>query len=293
MDIHLAGEMDGIETAEQVRTRYSIPVVFLTAHADDTSLERAKVTQPYGYILKPFDERELHSAIEMALYKHRMELMAEEHARTLRILANAIPDPVVLLDSEKQVIALNDAMANRLGGSISAVADNVSVLFDKYGEFTSLGHQIDDAVSSGHPVHFEEVAGEEWFDVSIHPLTETGPENRWGLVHYHSITDHKRFEEQIKREGLTRIEHNMEQFQILNDQIRNPLQAIMGYINLDCVKFRDKISEQISVIDKLVDQLDHGWVESEKVRQFLLRHYHDSPTAKPPSGPRSNEGRDR
>ncbi|PKL58382.1 MAG: two-component system response regulator, partial [Methanomicrobiales archaeon HGW-Methanomicrobiales-5] len=73
MDIHLAGALDGIDTAEKIRNLYNIPVIFLTAHADDTTLARAKITEPYGYVLKPFDERELHSAIEMALYKHRME----------------------------------------------------------------------------------------------------------------------------------------------------------------------------------------------------------------------------
>ena len=68
MDIHLAGTIDGIDTAEQIRTLYHIPVIFLTAYSDKALLDRAKVTEPYGYVLKPFDERELHSAIEIALY---------------------------------------------------------------------------------------------------------------------------------------------------------------------------------------------------------------------------------
>jgi hypothetical protein len=65
----------------------------------------------------------------------------------------------------------------------------------------------------------------------------------------------------------------MEQFQILNDQIRNPLQAIMGYIDIDCTVFTPKIKEQIQLIDTLVARLDKGWMESEKVRSFLLLHY--------------------
>jgi CheY-like chemotaxis protein len=73
MDIVLEGDMDGIEAAKQIQTRFDIPVVYLTAHADDTTVLRAKMTAPYGYLLKPFDERELHAAIELALYKHKME----------------------------------------------------------------------------------------------------------------------------------------------------------------------------------------------------------------------------
>lgn len=73
MDIVLQGEMDGIEAAEQIRRRFNIPVIYLTAYADEATLQRAKLTAPYGYLLKPFNERELHAAIETALYKYMME----------------------------------------------------------------------------------------------------------------------------------------------------------------------------------------------------------------------------
>ncbi|MFP3975499.1 MAG: response regulator [Dehalococcoidia bacterium] len=73
MDISLAGEMDGIEAAEQIHSRFNIPVVYLTAYANENTIERAKITEPYGYVIKPFEDRELHSNIQMALYKHRME----------------------------------------------------------------------------------------------------------------------------------------------------------------------------------------------------------------------------
>jgi len=73
MDIMLKGDMDGIEAAEEIRKRFSIPVVYLTAHSDENTLERAKQTEPYGYILKPFTERDLSSNIEIAIHKHLRE----------------------------------------------------------------------------------------------------------------------------------------------------------------------------------------------------------------------------
>src|SRR5678815_1855683 len=73
MDIMLDGQLDGIQAAEIIRSRFSIPVIYLTAYADTATLERAKITEPFGYILKPFEERELHGHIEIALYKNRME----------------------------------------------------------------------------------------------------------------------------------------------------------------------------------------------------------------------------
>ena len=92
MDIHLAGTMDGIEAAGKIHAKYGIPVIFLTAYADSALLERAKVAEPYGYILKPYDERGLHSAIEMALYKHAMEQRLKESEATTRVMVNATQD---------------------------------------------------------------------------------------------------------------------------------------------------------------------------------------------------------
>ena len=73
MDIMLKGEMNGIEAADRIKKDLSIPIIFLTAYADELTLSKAKVTQPYGYILKPFKEIDLHTTIEMAIYKHGKE----------------------------------------------------------------------------------------------------------------------------------------------------------------------------------------------------------------------------
>lgn len=73
MDIALKGEMDGVEAVTQIQSLFDIPVVYLTAYSDEETLQRAKITQPYGYILKPFSESGLHINIEMALHKHRAE----------------------------------------------------------------------------------------------------------------------------------------------------------------------------------------------------------------------------
>ncbi|MBI5946141.1 MAG: response regulator [Chloroflexi bacterium] len=73
MDIGLKGDMDGIEAAIQIRARYDLPVIFLTAFSNQSTIERAREAEPYGYLLKPFDEQELVQAIETALSRHSME----------------------------------------------------------------------------------------------------------------------------------------------------------------------------------------------------------------------------
>mgnify|MGYP002344548872 CR=1 FL=1 len=86
MDIVLKGEMDGIDAAQKIRELFDIPLIYLTAYSDEKTLERAKVTEPFGYVLKPFEDREIQSAIEMALYKHQMEKKLKESEEKYRKL---------------------------------------------------------------------------------------------------------------------------------------------------------------------------------------------------------------
>ncbi|HMK16149.1 MAG TPA: response regulator, partial [Methanomicrobiales archaeon] len=69
MDIRLKGEMDGIEAGEQIAGELHIPLVYLTAYSDERTVERAKITEPYGYLIKPFTDTELKTTLEMAIYK--------------------------------------------------------------------------------------------------------------------------------------------------------------------------------------------------------------------------------
>jgi len=94
MDINIQGDIDGIETAEMIRKHFDIPIIYATAYAGDDILERVKLTDPFGYIIKPFEKRELKMAVGIALYKHRLdkernELVVEletalEEIKTLR-----------------------------------------------------------------------------------------------------------------------------------------------------------------------------------------------------------------
>jgi PAS domain S-box-containing protein len=92
MDIRLQGEMDGVETAREIYLRFNVPVIYLTGHADDVTLQRAKITEPFGYVLKPFTIKELHSTIEMALYKHKMERKLKESEVRYRTISEVTSD---------------------------------------------------------------------------------------------------------------------------------------------------------------------------------------------------------
>ena len=108
MDIVLKGDMDGIEAAGQIYSRFNIPVVYLTAFTDEKTIERAKLTEPFGYIVKPFEDRELHSTVEMALYKHKMESKLKENESWLSTILMSIGDAVVVTDANGNIQFMND-----------------------------------------------------------------------------------------------------------------------------------------------------------------------------------------
>jgi PAS domain S-box-containing protein len=100
MDIKLEGQMDGIETASRLRSDLNIPIVYVTAYTDETLLQRAKITEPFGYLVKPYGERELRTTIEMALYRNKMEQQLKESEERYKTLAeNSLTGIFVLQDN--------------------------------------------------------------------------------------------------------------------------------------------------------------------------------------------------
>jgi len=113
MDIRLKGDMDGVEAAQEIHARFDIPVIYLTAYADNDTLQRAKITEPFGYIIKPFEEIQLHSTIEMALHKHHMERKLRETERWLATTLASVGDAVIATD-EKGLVSFLNAVAEAL-----------------------------------------------------------------------------------------------------------------------------------------------------------------------------------
>ncbi len=108
MDIMLKGEMTGIEAAESIRMQFNIPIIYLTAYADDSTLKKAKITEPYGYILKPFKEIDLHTTIEMALYKHGKDSEVQKERDFLyNIVENKSSDDILFVKSNSRLVKLH------------------------------------------------------------------------------------------------------------------------------------------------------------------------------------------
>ena len=100
MDIKLRGRMDGIEVAEKIYNNYNTPVIYVTAYADESTLSRIKQTVPYGFIVKPFEPKELRGVIETAIYKHEMENRIKESEERFRMLVETMNDGLGVQDEK-------------------------------------------------------------------------------------------------------------------------------------------------------------------------------------------------
>lgn len=108
MDIMLKGEMTGIEAAAEIKKNNDIPVIFLTAYADESTLAKAKITEPHGYILKPFKEIDIHTSIEMAMHKHGKEKELKIEAELLRSLTLTKKDArYIFLKHNSSLVKIN------------------------------------------------------------------------------------------------------------------------------------------------------------------------------------------
>jgi AmiR/NasT family two-component response regulator len=184
MDIRLDEPVDGIEAASKIRERYRLPVLFLTAQADPSTLERAKLAAPFGYMIKPLVHASLQPSIEIAMYKHKMETRLEESEAWLRATLASAPDAVIVTDHQGQIRFLNPA-AEALGGR---ALTTVSQLLPE--------DPVPLAILQDRSVAIETRVAEQWVEGSASPLKISG-EVIGGVVTLRDVTARRREEQRL------------------------------------------------------------------------------------------------
>jgi signal transduction histidine kinase len=256
MDIHLQGEMDGIEAASILFERWAVPVILLTAYTDAPTIERAKLTHPYAYILKPYDERELRTAIAIGLYRSSMEKRLRSSEERYRALFDEALAAIFLVDSAGTLVQGNNAY-RQLAGSIVHID---GILAD-----TGIRDSFNQALASGHSAGPVEITftrddgSTRWVLISAAPF----PLNDGRAAYqYHAIdvTERKALSDQLaqsqKMEALGRLAGG-----VAHD-FNNIITAIMGYSRL--LRMDDKAG--------LADKIElHGIEEAAKRAANLAR----------------------
>ncbi len=116
MDIMLAGKITGIETASIIKEKYKVPIIYLTAYSNDPILDSAKITEPFGYLIKPFEEHELHATIEMAFYRYEIENTLRQSEKKYHHLFNSIADPIfILTENGEKILDCNEIVLEKYG----------------------------------------------------------------------------------------------------------------------------------------------------------------------------------
>jgi PAS domain S-box-containing protein/putative nucleotidyltransferase with HDIG domain len=226
MDIVLKGEIDGITAAERIWEQSGVPIIYLTAYADEATLSRAKLTEPFGYILKPFDERELQTAIEMALYKARMDLRLREREEWLSTILKSIGDGVVATDFDGQIAFLNP-LAERLTGwtqedALNRPADEVLTFAEDVPfRYAPPPGAIQESVlrtRTGQLVPIEK---------SVSPLKHGKRESKGNVFVFRDISQRRRADAEIKenRDRLEKALSGTVQAMSMTIELRDPYTA--------------------------------------------------------------------
>ncbi len=265
MDIRLKGEMDGIAAAAQIRERLDVPVIYLTAYSDEATLQRARVTEPYGYLIKPFEDRDLHTTISMALYRHQAERELRESRQWLATTLRSIGDAVIATD-QRGCIKFMNPVAETLTGwnQAEALGHPSEEIFKIINGKTRLPatNPVERALKENKTVELDDNTllitkdGREIpIDDSAAPIIDDN-----GLAHgvvlvFRDISERKQAEEQLRQFTRDLQSQNAEldafSHTVAHD-LKTPLSPIIGFADLLAKEYHtlpgDQLEEYLTII---------------------------------------------
>ncbi len=227
MDITLEGEMDGIQAAEEIRAVYDIPIIYLTGYTDKKTLLRAKVTDPFGYLIKPFDERGLQTTIEMALSKHHLENEIRKSEIKFRTLVENIGEGIAIVDQNEGITFANPAAEKIFNVRKNGLIGKSLKDFTTSDAFKRILEQTEHRKSGEKSVYEFEIARPDGQTrnllVTATPLTDptTGFQGGFGVLR--DITELKKSQEREKEQRL------------LSEALRKVSIALSSTLNLNQV----------------------------------------------------------
>src|SRR4028118_1053991 len=271
MDIKLKGTVDGIETAAKIRNRFQIPVVYLTAYTDDETLNRAKLTEPYGYILKPFEARDLATTIEIALYKHQMEQQLREREQWLATTLKSIGDAVITTDSQGSITFMNPvAEALTSWKQEEVLGSNLAQVFQTINEKTREVVEnpavvaLREGVTVGlenHTLLITKEGNEIPIDDSAAPIKNDLGNILGAVLVFHDVTEQQQIKALLERtneELEIRVAESTAQLRQANEQLRAEI-AQRKHLESELLLALEKERELNELKSRIVATVSHEY----------------------------------
>jgi diguanylate cyclase (GGDEF)-like protein len=281
MDIHIDGEVDGIETAARIPSTLHIPVIYLTAFAEESTLERARATHPYGYLLKPFSERELHASIMMALERSHLDIAQQRNRERLSAALDVARMGVWELNPETKTFLFGDLAGKMFGNGHRLVTSTWDRLLGQVHEedrplLEEMLEQLAVEGTAGQ-IDFRRPTrrGTRWLRMQCRQVSgDPGDAKRIvGVVH--DVTDSREKDERLRktagdlaeeRERLSealdvaeKANHAKSNFlAVMSHELRTPMNAILGFGQLlEGMVFGELNERQLEYVGHILSAGDH------------------------------------
>ncbi|MCU0536180.1 MAG: EAL domain-containing protein [Hydrococcus sp. Prado102] len=216
MDVRLKGLMDGIQAAETIWNSYQIPIIYLTANSDIGTLQRAKATDPFAYITKPFKEKELQTAVEIALHRHQLEQTLKDREQWLNTILSSLGDAVIATDENNRITLLNPVAETLTGWKQSeAFGKPTTEVFQLAHETTrqKIACPVTKALESGDIASIPEqtiLIAKDGLEIPIDdsaaPIIGDYGNIKGAVVVFRDITERKRYRQRLETDrAIARI----------------------------------------------------------------------------------------
>lgn len=281
MDIHIEGDMDGIEVAAQLQQHRSVPVIYLTAYSEDATLARARETKPYGYLIKPFSERELHATIQMALERHSVEKALSDSQDRLHHALDAASMGVVDLDDRTRLVTLSEQAGQLLGLDATKPAPLIDFLTSvEPADRALIAARLDEdtqtlrrfsqefrLLTEGAQPRWVRLDGRRESGTGISGVVQDISERKQSEIHLHRLNEKL---ELLVLERTNELRESLKELEAFSysvaHDLRSPIRAIVGFSGLlleeqqdvldpDALRLLGKISAAGTRMGHLIDAL--------------------------------------